>query len=399
MHVKPKLIIPLRISREKVDYQPFISLLLVMTMVVMAAIFAAGGYHLLGFSLVIGTALGYAFQRSRFCLTAAYRDFIMFGNTEMTRAVLLILMLLSLGFVIIFTYSSYNGAPLQLSTRSFGIHTMVGAALFGIGMVIAGGCATGMMMRLGEGSFQQVGTFVGFLIGSLLGAWHRFFWIQFIQSSPIVFLPHTFGWPLAFLLQMGVLLGLYLYLHKRNSIDVKSAAEPKRWRPQALSGVWSYNTGAVVIALLSTALYYYRGRAYGVTTGLTYWAVNIYNYLGGDVSQWTYFNESRHAAALESSFFMTTESMLNLGFIVGAAISALIASEWRIRKARSYTHFYLAALGGVLMGYGSRLAQGCNIGSLLSAVGSFSVQGWVFAVFVIVGAYIGTRIVVAVFMK
>ena len=397
--MKQKLIVPLRILGEKVNYQPFISLLLTMIMVATAAIFSAGGYHLLSFSLVIGTSLGYAFQRSRFCLTAASRDFIMFGNTEMTRAVLLLLMLLSLGFIIIFTYSSYSGAPLLLSTRSFGIHTMLGASLFGIGMVIAGGCATGMMMRLGEGSFQQVGTLAGFLIGSLLGAWHRFYWIQFIESSPRIFLPDTFGWPLAFLLQMGVLLGLYLYLCKRDSTIVKFAAESKRWRPQALNQVWSYNTGAVVIALLATGLYYYRGRDYGVTTGLTYWAASIYNNLGGELSQWAYFSESRHAAALAGGFFMTTESMLNLGFIVGAAISALIASEWRIRKTRSYTHFFLAAIGGVLMGYGSRVAQGCNIGSLLSAIGSFSVQGWVFAVFVIVGAYIGTRIVVAVFMN
>ena len=81
-----------------------------------------------------------------------------------------------------------------------------------------------------------------------------------------------------------------------------------------------------------------------------------------------------------------------MAIIMGALIASLLAGEFRIRKWRS-NRFVLAALaGGMLMGYGARIALGCNIGAYFSAIPSFSLHGWVFGVFIIAGAYLGGKL-------
>ena len=55
-------------------------------------------------------------------------------------------------------------------------------------------------------------------------------------------------------------------------------------------------------------------------------------------------------------------------------------------------------LGGLLMGYGARLAGGCNIGALFSGVASLSLSGWVFAAFLLIGAWIGSKLLAKFFM-
>lgn len=382
---------------NKAGFQPFFSLALFLTLVLVSLQLSFAGARLLSVSLLIGMGIGFAFQRSRFCLTAAFRDIILFRNAEIAVYTVFLLFLLTCGFLIIYFYSYLKGSPLPVHTIALGLHTVLGSIFFGIGMVIAGGCATGMMMRFGECHVQQVFTLSGFLVGSVFGAWHRFYWIRFINSAPRIFLPKLLGWGPAVLLQMSLFLFLYLFLQRyRYRIDKEKNSA--RFSLHSITrDIWSYKTGAVAIALLSTLLYLYRGREYGVTTGLTYWGTWIYAKFGGDASNWAYYQSPRHQYSLSQGFLLTTESMLNAGFIAGAFISVLAAAEGRIRKIRSAKHMVLALAGGLLMGYGSRMAQGCNIGAFLSAISSFSAEGWVYGAGVFCGAYLGTRILLHVF--
>jgi uncharacterized membrane protein YedE/YeeE len=367
-----------------------------------ALLLTYGGLPVPAFSLVTGLVLGFAFQRSRFCFAAAFRDFVLFRSTEVARAVVLLLLLTSLGFTAAHFYSALNSPPITPHLRPSGLHTAVGAIIFGIGMVIAGGCATGMLMRLGEGYVQQYGTLLGFIAGSLLGAWHRFFWLPVIEASPVVFLPSVFGWPLAVVLQSSVLLALWLVLGRlapQNGYGNITTGGPLLYRQRLFRQVWSYNTGAAVIALLATALHFYRDQAFTVTTGITYWSAWLYNSLGGELADWFYFQKIGHQIALGKGFLLTMESLLNTGFILGALVGSLAASEARLRRTRSAKHLALSVAGGLLMGYGARVSQGCNIGAFSTAIGSFSLQGWVFAVFALLGAYLGTRLMIRIFMK
>jgi uncharacterized membrane protein YedE/YeeE len=394
----PRIVVP----EEKADLQPPAALAVVAATVLGAFLLTYGGLPVPAFSLVAGLALGFTFQRSRFCFAAAFRDFILFRSTEVARAVVLLLLLTSLGFTAAYFYSALNGLPITPHLRPAGLHTATGAAIFGIGMVIAGGCATGMLMRLGEGYVQQYGTLLGFLAGSLLGAWHRFFWLPVIEASPVVFLPAVFGWPLAVILQSAVLLALWLALARlapQSGGGEAPEGAPLFSRQRLFRQVWSYNTGAIVIAFLATILHLYRDRAFTVTTGITYWSAWLYTRFGGELADWVYFQKVSRQIAMEKGFLMTIESLLNVGFILGALAGSLAASEARLRHTRSARHLLVSVAGGLLMGYGARVSQGCNIGAFSTAIGSFSLNGWVFAVFAFLGAYLGARLVLLLFVR
>ena len=95
--------------------------------------------------------------------------------------------------------------------------------MFGIGMVIAGGCASGTLMRVGEGFAMQMLSLLFFVIGSLIGANHMGWWTEnFIAAAPRIFLPDIFGWAGAVILQLLIIGMLYiaadLYEKKRMGI-------------------------------------------------------------------------------------------------------------------------------------------------------------------------------------
>ena len=81
------------------------------------------------------------------------------------------------------------------------------------------------------------------------------------------------------------------------------------------------------------------------------------------------------------------------GMVFGSFIAALYAGEFKIRLPRRRTRYAQALGGGVVMGYGAGLAMGCTIGAFFSAIPSLAVNGWVFAVFLAIGAWIGTQII------
>jgi hypothetical protein len=89
--------------------------------------------------------------------------------------------------------------------------TAAGAFIFGIGMVISGGCASGTFMRVGEGFTMQMLAVVFFIIGSLWGA-HDFGWwkANFMVYGPDIHLPEVFGWFGAVSIQLVFITVLYL---------------------------------------------------------------------------------------------------------------------------------------------------------------------------------------------
>lgn len=166
--------------------------------------------------LCFGLALGYVLQRSRFCFTASLRDPVLTGSTSLTRAVIIAFTIATIGFAAIQIGPYLAGKPVPGYVSPAGVHTAVGATLFGIGMVIAGGCASGTLMRMGEGFLLQWLVIVFFAVGSVLGAANFGWWTKtFIASSPKVYLPSVLGFPLAFFGQLAVF-GIIYYLLLRH---------------------------------------------------------------------------------------------------------------------------------------------------------------------------------------
>jgi len=170
----------------------------------------------LGIYWTFGILFGFVLQKSRFCFTAALRDPIIAGSTSLLRAVLFSMAVMTVFFAIIQYTALANGvSEVPGRVHAVGWHIVIGAFIFGLGMVIAGGCATGTLMRIGEGFLMQVIALLGFLIGSLWGARDFPWWEKiFIEKSPTIHLADIFGWLGAVLIQLFILAVIY-YLAKK----------------------------------------------------------------------------------------------------------------------------------------------------------------------------------------
>jgi len=168
----------------------------------------------------------------------------------------------------------------------------------------------------------------------------------------------------------------------------------KKW----IKNAWPYITGAVLLSLFQIVMLASTGNPWGITATLANWGAWIFQKIGGSPEQWYYFNRPEIQSSFEAGFFNDPGSFLNLGIILGALLATLLASQFKIRKIKSKKQVVTAILGGLLMGYGARIAFGCNIGALFSGISSLSVSGWVFALFLFWGAIAGGRLLKRFFL-
>ena len=171
----------------------------------------------LAFFWVTGNIFGFVLQKTRFCFTASMRDPYLTGSTSLTKAVLTAFAVTTIGFAAIKYGALINGLPVpgQSFVVPVSLATAAGGLLFGIGMVIAGGCASGTLMRVGEGFGMQILSLFFFVIGSLWAA-HDYGWWQLnvIMRGKAVFLPDLFGWFGAVVIQLLIIGFLWIAADK-----------------------------------------------------------------------------------------------------------------------------------------------------------------------------------------
>lgn len=191
-------------------------------LIIIFAIFLAIISLKLFFYWITGIAFGFVLQKSRFCFTASLRDPYLTGATALTRAVLIALAITTIGFTAIKYGAFISGQtiPGQDYINSINLATAIGGILFGIGMVIAGGCASGTLMRVGEGYQTQLISFFFFIIGSLWGAHDTEWWHNiFVLKANGIFLPDILGWSGALVTQLLFIGLLYILAQKWEDRD------------------------------------------------------------------------------------------------------------------------------------------------------------------------------------
>lgn len=160
----------------------------------------------------------------------------------------------------------------------------------------------------------------------------------------------------------------------------------------------TYVGGAVLLSILQIAHLAVLNSGWGVTTTFSVWGAQLAELVGIHAGDWAYFATDKMHEEVTSSFFTDVGSLRNVGIIVGALVATLFASQFKIKKIKSMRQVVAAILGGLLMGYGARIASGCNIGALFTGISSLSVSGWVFALFLLIGAFIGSKLLAKYFM-
>lgn len=178
--------------------QPVIAVLVVLVAIAVLEIFVAGGQTNLGIFMLFGLAFGFILQRSGFCMTASFRDLFTTGGGRLARGVIVAIAVAMLGFSILVFTGIKEPFVLPVSW-----HTLLGGYIFGLGMVLAGGCATGTLFRIGEGSVQLMFALLGAVLGASL--FSVFLGTIEFKMGPRIWLVDSLGWQGALLAGFGFL--------------------------------------------------------------------------------------------------------------------------------------------------------------------------------------------------
>jgi uncharacterized membrane protein YedE/YeeE len=344
--------------------------------------------------LIVGSALGLALYHALFGFSGAYRRFFVERRGAGIRAQLMMLAVASLAFAPLLAGGSAFGHGLSGALAPVGVSVMVGAFLFGIGMQLGGGCGSGTLFTVGGGSTRMVITLGAFIAGSLIGAAHLPWWLDQPSLSSISTYK-TLGWPGGLALQLAFigLLGfgsVVLERRRHGSLEPFAlGADQGRWGRQFLRGGWPLAWGALALALLNIATLLIAGHPWSVTWGFTLWGGQIADGLGIGVRDWAFWQWPGPARALDASIAHDTTSVMNIGIILGALLGTGLAGRFAPQLRLPPGAIASAVIGGLLLGYGARLAFGCNIGAFFSGVASGSVHGWLWILFAMLGTGIG----------
>jgi uncharacterized membrane protein YedE/YeeE len=343
---------------------------------------------------VVGALLGVALYHAAFGFTSAWRVFIADGRGAGLRAQMI---MLAVGVALFFPAldaGTLFGTPVKGLVSPAGTSVVIGAFIFGIGMQLGGGCASGTLYTVGGGSTRMIVTLIAFITGSVIGTAHMPFWTSMPQLKPLS-LVSTLGLAPALLLNwlvFALIAAITVVVEKRrHGRLVDTSRKPASGSPW-LHGPWPLVAGAIALVVLNFATLALSGRPWGVTSAFALWGAKAASAVGIDTASWTYWSTKANAAALAAPISQDVTSVMDIGIVLGAMLAAALAGRYAPVWRLPLRSFVAAVVGGLLLGYGARLAYGCNIGAYFSGIVSGSLHGWLWLVAAFFGNVLGTRL-------
>lgn len=384
--------IPLSAAPQRKLGAPLIAFLLL----VVGALFlqsAVGGRQVL--LLIVGAALGLTLYHAAFGFTSAWRVFINERRGAGLRAQMVMLAVAVVLFFPALGAGTLFGTPVTGLVAPAGVSVVFGAFIFGIGMQMGGGCASGTLFTVGGGNARMLVTLLFFIIGSLIATHHVDWWFS-LPSFPATSIVKTFGVIPALLMSLALFAVIALVtvkLEKRRHGDLEAAVTSEHvGLRRFLRGPWPLVCGAVGLALLNYATLALAGRPWGITSAFALWGAKVAGGLGVDVGSWPFWQMPANAKALAAPVWEDITTVMDIGIMLGAAVAAGLAGRFAPSLKIPTRSLIAAVIGGLLLGYGSRLAYGCNIGAYFSGIASGSLHGWLWLVAAFAGNAVGVRI-------
>ena len=125
---------------------------------------------------LVGAGAGVVLYHAAFGFTSSWRVFISDRRGAGLRAQMLMLAITCAVFFPLLAAGSFMGQPLRGSVSPIGVGVAAGAFIFGLGMQLGGGCASGTLFSVGGGSTRMLVTLFFFIIGSVIGTAHMGWW-------------------------------------------------------------------------------------------------------------------------------------------------------------------------------------------------------------------------------
>lgn len=366
--------------------------------IILVALVAVAGHCLvlntgdydLELSLWLGLGFGVLLQRSRFCFYCVTRDYFEHRDASGLLGIVVALAVGAVGYHLVFGAFLPDAESGRLPP---GAHIgpvswvlVAGACAFGVGMALSGACVSAVLYRIGEGMVTAPLVIFGLLLGFGLGfsSWNTLY-LRAMQEAPVVWLPHHLGYGGALALQLLALAAVALYLAYRHR-PVIAAVEPAAWWQRR----WPTWAGGLLIGMLG-AVAYLRLAPLGVTAELGSLARTATQTLGLLPQRLEGLDTLRGCATVIKETLWSNNGLFIAGLIAGSWAAAWLAGDIVVRKP-AMSEAVRAVIGGVLMGWGGMVALGCTVGTLLSGIMASALSGWLFAIFCLLGLYLGWRL-------
>ena len=351
-------------------------------------------------SLLIGSALGIAFERGRFCFFCIFRDAIEDRDTTPFLSIISAIAVGAIGYAIVFGQflpdTSSGSLPPGAHIGPVSLALVVAGLAFGVGMALSGACISGHLYRIGQGSLRAYPALLGSLVGFGLGfkSWNLLY-SKSISDAPTTWLPHKLGYSGALVLTLLVLTVIAIIAIKwgKNSTPIANPVPEKitaatlrqslfinRWRP--------LTTGAIFGVIGTFA--YLRIEPLGVTRQIS---TTSRTYFEG--KSWIPQNldglDLMAGCVAIVSDTIVNNGWLILGIVLASFAAALTGNRFKFQQI-TLRNGLTALLGGLLLGWSSMIALGCTVGVLLSGTQSFALSGWVFFATVFIGSWLGIKL-------
>lgn len=348
--------------------------------------------------LIIGLAAGFLMHRSDFCLAGAFRDVFMFRSYKRIRPLVLMVSLSAflfeffraLGILPIYPFPWF--APPAWSN-------ILGGILFGLGMVLAGGCVVGVLYKMGSGNLMAMVAFLGLLAGSALYAEIHISWISLLNQSDFstkaVTLPQWLGVPES--LPIIILVSVCSFWCWR---WWKAGLWANRNVAEGYIPLWLTAIGLAALGVLTVFL---SGVPMGVTTSYAKAAALLESWvIPGHVANVPYFTATSVQYALPIDDVLRSggagphfdvvaivQVPLILGIVFGAWLSAQLLGEFQLVWKVPFHQVVMVFTGGIIMAFGARMTPGCNVWHLWGGLPLLTMQSLLFVVGLVPGAWLG----------
>lgn len=345
---------------------------------------------------LLGTGLGISLMHAMFGFSGGWRMYIRSRHSVGIRAQILLLACSSVLFFPVIA-GFIPGINSHSALAQVGTSVIVGAFLFGIGMQLGGGCGSGTLYTVGQGQTDMLITISFFIIGSTIGSYHLPWWLTLPNIGKISLIDEM-GWLPALIMQLVIFIILYRYVsnqerRRHNQLQSFTAKiHRQNLIQQFIYGPWPIWWGVIALALLGVITLAMAGYPWSITFAFGLWGAKVWSALGGEVSSWAYWSSGYPARALNQSVLADITSVMNFGIILGAMLAAALSGKYAPEAKLKLKRVLTAIVGGLLLGYGARLAFGCNIGALLGGIASGSLHGWLWLVAAFGGGVVGVKV-------
>lgn len=357
------------------------------------------------FGLLVGLIAGFVMHRSDYCLAGMFRNAILFRNTFMLRILFLQIIFTTILFEIVRLLGFLPLYPFPILSAPSPAN-LIGGFVFGIGMVLAGGCVVGTLYKMGSGSIISLVAFVGLICGSGLYAEIHPWWGPFVKGTTFfkgfITLPQLldidpFLFVVSFVLPSLAIIRIWYRQNKwERPAEVKGYIQP--WKT------------AVILALLGLASYIALGMPLGVSTTYAKLAAMIGSIFSPNyVSSLQYFKvvpldvvhpftgvtlTGRPGPEIDTIWLI--QFPVIVGIILGSSISAMLLKEFSYYCQIPRKQIITAFVGGVILGLASRMAPSCNVWHLFGGIPLFAMQSLLFVLGLVPGTWLGGKILLRI---